>query len=267
MNNKSIGIFDSGVGGLTVALEVTKQLPNEEIIYFGDNGRNPYGVRSKEEITDFSKQIIRFLLTHDVKAVVIACNTATIASLEEVVKEFKVPIFGVVGPGVESTINTTKNKKVGLIATESSVKSGSYQRLIKEEDNEIQIYAKACPLLVTIAEECLFDTEISYHAVKHYIDELIEEGIDTLVLGCTHFSLHRRNLERVLGERVKLVDPALKTVEGLKAFLEKNEELRNNNEDINHKFYVSGNTEKFKEILDCVLEGDFIAERIDIEKY
>ena len=139
MNNKKIGVFDSGVGGLTVALEMLKQLPNEEIVYFGDNGRNPYGVRTTEEIADFSKQIVRFLQTKDVKAVVIACNTATIAALDAVVKEFDLPIFGVVEPGVEAAVSTTNNKKVGLIATESSVNSGSYQRLIQEKDKAINI--------------------------------------------------------------------------------------------------------------------------------
>jgi len=267
MNNKAIGIFDSGVGGLTVALEVLKQLPDEEIIYFGDNGRNPYGVRSKAEITHFSEQIIRFLLEKDVKAVVIACNTATIASLDEVVQKFDVPIFGVVGPGVESAVETTKNKKVGVIATASSINSGSYQRLIKEADSEIEIYDKACPLLVTIAEECLADSEISYHAVKHYTEELIENGIDTLVLGCTHFPLHKKNFEKVLGDNVKLVDPAFKTVEKLSNFMDDRDMKREENIRINHSFYVSGDTEKFAELCNYVLDGDFLVEKIDIAKY
>lgn len=267
MNNNKIGVFDSGVGGLTVTLEMLKQLPNEEIVYFGDNGRNPYGVRTTEEITDFSRQIIRFLQTKDVKAVVIACNTATIAALDSVVKEFDIPVFGVVGPGVESAVSTTKNKKVGLIATESSVNSGSYQRLIQEKDKDINIYPKACPLLVTIAEECLYDTDISYEAAKYYLDDVIKEGIDTLVLGCTHFPLHRRNLERVLGDKIKLVDPALKTVEKLSEYLKINDLESEEKANPNHEFYVSGSTGKFNKILKSVIDKDSNASQIDIEKF
>ena len=267
MNNKPIGIFDSGVGGLTVAREVVRCLPDEEIIYFGDNGRNPYGVRPREEIVFFCEQITRFLLTHDVKAIVIACNTATIAALDDLVKRFDVPIFGVVGPGVDSVIETTKNKKVGLIATESSVNSGSYQRLIKGRDGEIEVFAKGCPLLVTIAEECLFDTRISYEACKYYLQDIIKENIDTLVLGCTHFPLHRKNIEEVVGEGVKIVDPAFKTVEKLEDFLNKNNLRREEGLDTNHKIYVSGKTEKFKELADCVLMGDYKVEKINIELY
>ncbi|WFA08663.1 glutamate racemase [Tissierella sp. Yu-01] len=267
MNNKPIGIFDSGVGGLTVAKEVVRNLPNEEIIYFGDNGRNPYGVRTTEEIIYFCEQITRFLISHDVKAIIIACNTATIAALDELVEQFDVPIFGVVRPGVSAVIETTKNKRVGLIATESSVKSGSYQRLIKEKDGEIEVFGQACPLLVNIAEECLYETRISYEASKYYLEDLINKGIDTLVLGCTHFPLHRKNIEEVVGERINIVDPAFKTVEGLCEFLEKNNMKRESGIEVHHKIYVSGKTEKFKNLADDVLNGDYNVEKINIEEY
>ena len=267
MNNKKIGVFDSGVGGLTVALEVLKQLPSEEVVYFGDTARNPYGVRTKEQITDFSSQIIRFLLTKDVKAVVIACNTATVAALESVKKEFNIPIFGVVGPGAVSAINTTKNKKIGIIATEATVKSKCYDKLIKELDNEAQTFSKGCPLLVTIAEECLYDSAISYEAAKYYVQDLINENIDTLVLGCTHFPLHRKNIEKAIGENVKVVDPALKTVEMLSAYLKENDMESQEKEKLNHEFYVSGSADKFEKICNNVLNGEYEVEKIDIDKY
>jgi glutamate racemase len=267
MNNKKIGVFDSGVGGLTVALEVLKQLPNEEVVYFGDTARNPYGVRSKEEITDFSRQIIRFLLTKDVKAVVIACNTATVAALESVQKEFDIPIFGVVGPGAESAVNTTSNKKIGIIATEATIKSKCYDKLITGIDSDIKTFSKGCPLLVTIAEECLYDSAISYEAAKYYVQDLLNENIDTLVLGCTHFPLHRKNIEKVVGEGVKIVDPALKTVEVLSDYLRENNMESQGKEELNHEFYVSGNTDKFAKICNNVLNGEYAVDKIDIDKY
>mgnify|MGYP000882741355 FL=1 len=267
MNNKKIGVFDSGVGGLTVALEVLNKLPNEEVVYFGDTARNPYGVRTKEEITKFSRQIIKFLLTKDVKAVVIACNTATVAALDSVQKEFDIPIFGVVGPGAESAVNSTANKKVGIIATEATVRSKCYDKYIKNIDSEVQTFSMACPLLVSIAEECLYDSSISYEAVKYYTEDLVKENIDTLVLGCTHFPLHRKNIEKVLGEGVKIVDPAVRTVEILTNYLKENNLESGKKEKLNHEFYVSGNTEKFAKICNSVLGGEYTVDKIDIDKF
>ncbi|MCT4620545.1 MAG: glutamate racemase [Marinisporobacter sp.] len=267
MNNKPIGVFDSGVGGLTVVLEILRQLPNEEVIYFGDTARNPYGPKPVDVVTDFSEQITRFLLTKDVKAVIIACNTATIASLDTLSKKFDVPIIGVVDSGVESAVMSTQNKKIGLIATENTVKSHSYKNLIVKKDPKAKVFSQACPLLVSLAEECLFDGEISYLTCKYYLEDLIKQDIDCLILGCTHFPLHKSNIKKELGTNINLVDPALGTVEKLKNLLKEKNMLKNTFQKPDHKFYISGNTEKFTKICNTALNGSFIIEQVEIEKY
>lgn len=174
-----IGVFDSGVGGLTVAREIMRQMPNEKIIYFGDTARVPYGSKSKETVTRFSKQIVRFLRTFDVKTIVVACNTASAYALEELEKECDIPIIGVVKPGAKTAAEVTKNGKIGVIATEATIHSGIYSQYIKEMKKNVTIYGKACPLFVPLIEEGLWVDPVTDEIAKRYLTELIDLDIDT----------------------------------------------------------------------------------------
>ena len=267
MDNRPIGIFDSGVGGLTVAKQVMKVLKNENIVYFGDTARLPYGSKSKETVTRFSKQIVRFLLTKNVKAIIIACNTASANSLEELRKTFDVPIFGVVVPGASEAVKATKNKKVGIIGTLGTVRTGEYKKLICEADSSIQVFSKACPLFVPLVEEGWTNTEITKLTAKEYLGELLEEGIDSLVLGCTHYPLLKRCIGDIVGENVKLVDPAKETAITVKNFLIDNNMINDGKEDKNHIFYVSDYTEQFDVLCEKALKKVYKPQVIDIESY
>lgn len=265
MDNRPIGVFDSGVGGLTVAKEVIKVLPNENIIYFGDTARVPYGSKSKETVTKFSGQIIRFLMSKNVKAVVIACNTVSSNSFEKLKEEFSVPIVEVVTPGVEACIKATKNKIVGIIGTEATIKSGAYEKKLKEYDKNIKVFSKACPLFVPIAEEGWADNEVARLTAEIYLKELLEKGIDSVVLGCTHYPLLKNCVRKVLGEGVSIVDPACAAALKMKEYLENNNMLADNLGEVS--FFVSDNTEKFDFICQSVLGKSCSAEKIDIDIY
>ena len=176
--NAPIGVFDSGVGGLTVAREIMRQIPNERIVYFGDTARVPYGSKSKDNIIKFSRQIIRFLQTENVKAIVIACNTASALALDEMQQEFDLPILGVVKPGAKVAVETTANKRIGLIGTEANIRSGVYTRYIKSLDDEAKVFEKACPLFVPLVEEGWLHDDITLQVASRYLEELKEKDID-----------------------------------------------------------------------------------------
>lgn len=267
MDNRPIGVFDSGVGGLTVVKQVMKTLPNENIVYFGDTARLPYGSKSKEAVTKFSRQIVRFLLTKDVKAIIIACNTASSNSLDILREEFEVPLFGVVIPGVEEALRSTKNKKVGIIGTAATIRSNAYKTLICESDSEIQVFSKPCPLFVPLVEEGWTENDIAKLTAERYLRELINQGIDSLVLGCTHYPLLKRCIGETVGDRVKLVDPAKATAKRVEKFLEANQLLNKKENQGQRLFYVSDSTDKFGFICQKALKQSYEPEIIDIEKY
>lgn len=267
MDNRPIGIFDSGVGGLTVVKEVIKELPFEETIYFGDTARVPYGAKSKETVTKFSSQIIRFLKSKNVKAVIIACNTVSSNCFEELTSEFpEIPIIEVVGPGVESCLKTTKNNIVGVIGTVATIKSGAYEKRIKALKPEIKVYSKACPLFVPLAEEGWTDNLIVQKTAEIYLKDIIEKGIDSILLGCTHYPLLKACIGKTVGENVKIVNPATATAKKMKDFLEENNMLNEGNTE-KHTFYVSDNTEKFNDICSVTLKHKYEAQKVDIERY
>ena len=267
MDNRPIGIFDSGVGGLTVAKEIIKALPNENIVYFGDTARVPYGDKSKDVVTKYSKQIVRFLLTKDVKAIIVACNTATSNSLTELQESFDIPIIGVVEPGVKSVISTTKNKKVGIIGTEATMRSGMYSRLIHEADSSIEVFSKPCPLFVPLAEEGWYDNEVARITAGIYLNELICCGIDTLLLGCTHYPLLKKCIGETIGETIKIVDPAKNTAEITRQILAEKDMLNDGTDKPTNVFYVSDINEKFEKICLKTLKRTYTPAKIDIEKY
>ena len=269
--NAPIGVFDSGVGGLTVAREIMRQIPNERIVYFGDTSLVPYGSKSKDNIIKFSRQIIRFLQTENVKAIVIACNTASALALDEMQQEFELPILGVVKPGAKVAVETTANKRIGLIGTEANIRSGVYTRYIKSLDDEAKVFEKACPLFVPLVEEGWLHDDITLQVASRYLEELKEKDIDTLIMGCTHYPLIRSTIRKVMGDKVNLVNPAYETAIELKNLLER-DNLANkcdvDSPSSMYRFYVSDAEEKFKLFANSILPFDItMTKQINIENY
>ena len=266
-----IGVFDSGVGGLTVAREIMRQIPNERMIYFGDTARVPYGSKSKETVTKYSKQIVRFLKEQKVKAIVVACNTASAYALEEIEKELDVPIIGVVKPGARVAAEVTKNKKVGVIATAGTIQSRIYAEYIEGIDKDIRVIGKACPLFVPLVEEGLLEDPVTDEIATRYLNELKDLDIDTLILGCTHYPLIRSTLGRIMGEKVTLVNPAYETAVELRALLEREGLLNPSTNRLGtnqYQFFVSDRADKFKSFANSIIKyGILSAKVIHIEEY
>ena len=266
-----IGVFDSGVGGLTVAREISRQLPDENIVYFGDTARVPYGSKSQNTIIRFSEQIIRFLKTKEVKAIVIACNTASALALDAVKDEFDIPILGVVIPGARAAVEATKNRKVGVVGTEATVQSGMYTKVIQGMNPEITVIEKACPLFVPLVEEGFKEHQVTEEVIEYYLESMRSTDIDAMILGCTHYPLLRSTLRDIVGEGVTLVNPAYETARELKELL-KREHLENTCagecEAGRHQFYVSDLAEKFRQFANSILPFDIeITKQIHIEEY
>lgn len=270
-SSSPVGVFDSGVGGLTVVKEIMHQIPNEKIVYFGDTARVPYGNKSKDTVTRFSEQIVHFLQTNEVKAIVVACNTASAFALDTLEKEIDIPIIGVVKPGVKAAVEATKNGKIGVIATQGTIDSHIYGKYIKEITSNAQIFGKACPLFVPLVEEGLLEDPVTDEIARRYLSELIDIGIDTLVLGCTHYPLIRKTVGRIMGDDVTLVNPAYETATALKNLLMDKDILNNESPKLGedqHKFFVSDGAEKFKAFANSIIKyGILSAKTINIEEY
>lgn len=266
-----IGVFDSGVGGLTVAREIMRQIPNERIIYFGDTARVPYGSKSKETVTRFSEQIVRFLRTFQVKTIVVACNTASAYALDTLEEDIDIPIIGVVKPGAKVALEATKNGRIGVIATEATIGSQMYNKYIQELNKEITIYGKACPLFCPLIEEGLWEDPVTDEIARRYLTELIDIDIDTLILGCTHYPLIRSTLGRIVGDQVTLVNPAYETARELKEMLEAMDMLNDESPELGsnrYQFYVSDKAEKFVRFANSIIKyGILSAKTINIEEY
>lgn len=269
MNNKSIGVFDSGLGGLTAVKQIMKELPNENIIYFGDTGRVPYGTRSPDTILKYTRGDIRFLNSFNVKIIVIACGTASSVALPHVKEEFDTPIVGVVDAAVYKAVRSTKNKKIGIIGTPGTIKSGAYEKLIKAEDNEIRTYTMACPLFVPLVENGHFDTPVTKLVVDEYLREIRDAGVDTLILGCTHYPLLKKVIGEYMGKSVTLIDPGAEVAKYLKKKLSDSMQHDEQAEENRYSYYVSDNVEGFEELGGIFLERkiDGQVKKIDIEKY
>lgn len=265
-----IGVFDSGVGGLTVAREIMRHLPNEDIVYFGDTARVPYGSKSKDNIIRYSRQIINFLRTKEVKAIVIACNTASAQALDVVKEEFDLPIIGVVEPGARAALDVTEAKKIGVIGTEGTVRSGMYEKVIQGMQPDVSVIAKACPLFVPLVEEGFKDHHVTEEIIDFYLASMKESDIDALILGCTHYPLLRSKIMEYVGDKIKLVNPAYETAMDLKALLQEND-LENPDVEGDHgsySFYVSDAADKFKQFANSILPYDIeTTKQINIEEY
>lgn len=251
MDSRPIGIFDSGAGGLTVVREVVNALPNESIVYLGDTARIPYGTRSKEVVTRFASELVEFLLKQNVKILVAACNTISATCLEEIQNISPVPIIGVVKPAARDATTTTKTNKIGVIGTRGTIGSKVYEKELKSLKPEVEVITQPCPLFVPIAEEGMGDSEVARLTAKQYLKVFDETGIDTLVLGCTHYPLLRNVIQEVMGEEITLIDSAKPTAEDLKQVLEEKGLL--NDGQAENKFFVTDAPERVFEIADNFL--------------
>lgn len=268
MREHAIGVFDSGVGGLTVAREIMNQLPNENIVYFGDTARVPYGSKSKENIITFSKQIAEFLRTKNVKAIVIACNTASAFALEALKKDMDIPVIGVIEPGARTAAETTKNNKIGVIGTEGTVNSGIYTDYLREIKPEALVYSRACPLFCPLVEENWLYDSVTIEVADRYLSELKGYGVDTLVLGCTHYPLLRHTIQKVMGDGVQLVNPAYETALTLKRVLEEQGLEQQEWRKPEHEFYVSDGADKFRTFANTILPCEVVeTNAVNIEQY
>lgn len=249
-----IGVFDSGVGGLTVAREIMRQLPEERIIYFGDTARVPYGSKSRETIIRYSRQIIHFLESKGVKAIVVACNTASAFALEALQPELDIPVIGVVKPGAKVAAETTENGKIGVIGTEGTIGSQIYTHTIQQHNQHAAVLGKACPLFVPLVEEGWLKDPVTIEVAKRYLASFQASDIDTLILGCTHYPLLRSTIRGIMGEGVNLVNPAYETAQGLKRLLDENSLTNDGRKELPmYQFYVSDAAEKFKNFANSIL--------------
>ena len=267
MDNRPIAVFDSGIGGLTVLKEIIEQLPGEDIVYFGDTARIPYGTRSKETVIKYVLQSFRFLMTKDIKAIVIACNTATALAIEEAKEEFDLPIIGVVEPGALAATGASKNNSIGVIGTEGTINSNAYQRKIRQILPSAEIIGISCPLFVPIVEEGWENSDVAFIATQKYLLELKEHNIDTLVLGCTHYPVLRYTIGKVMGPDVRLINPAYETAKLTKNILKEKGLLNEKLDGGDYKYYVSDDPDKFKRIGGNMIRSQIgIVEKVNIEK-
>lgn len=243
-----IGAFDSGIGGLTVVKEVLALLPGEDLVYLGDTARVPYGNKSAETVTRYALESASFLLRQGIKALVVACNTASALSLEILKEKVQVPVIGVIEPGAKAAVAATKSGTIGVIGTEATVRSQAYQRAIARANPTIKVIARACPLFVPLAEEGWTENEVAVLVANAYLRDFMVEKADTLVLGCTHYPLLKGVIARVLGERVRLIDSACETAREVSQTLERANLLRQDGRPGNYQFFLTDLSPRFVEI-------------------
>ena len=252
-DNRPIGVFDSGIGGLTVLREIWEAVPDESTIYFGDNSRSPYGTKSKSTIIRYSLQNMKFLESKDVKMIVIACNTASAYAYEELKKRADVPVVEVVTPGADVACRATKNGKIGIIATKGTISTGVYKKAVEDRAKElgmenIEIYEQACPLFVSLAEEGWWDKEVTRLTAEEYLKPLKEAGVDTLVMACTHYPLLSKVIQEVMGDNVVLVNTGEATAQVVKELLDKEGTASEGNSNPVREFYTSDEPELFEQV-------------------
>ncbi|HYA27771.1 MAG TPA: glutamate racemase [Acidobacteriota bacterium] len=242
--DSAIGVFDSGIGGLTVLHQIIETLPEENTVYLGDTARAPYGTKSVETVLRFSFENCQFLVDKGVKMIVVACNTSTAIALNRLKESLAMPVIGVIEPGVRRAVKNTKNKKVGVIGTEATIQSGAYTRALKEANSKIEVYSRACPLFVPLVEEGWTDNAVVEMTVKAYLGSLKQSGIDTLILGCTHYPLLKRAIRKFMGSAVRLVDSAEETAKEVESLLKKGALGKKGGKGV-HSFFVSDAPDRF----------------------
>jgi glutamate racemase len=248
MNSSPIGIFDSGIGGLTVARAVFEQLPQESTVYFGDTARVPYGPKSPETVRRYSLEILRWLLEQRVKAVVIACNTSTAHALETLQAESPVPVIGVIEPGARAAAQHGDGRPIGVIGTAGTIASNAYAKAIRKVHADTAVEQKACPLFVPLVEEGWFDHPAADLIAKEYLAPLRDAGVGSLVLGCTHYPLLRSLLQRVMGPEVRLIDSGEETARTVAAVLRERGLEAPAGAAIEHRFAVSDDEARFRQV-------------------
>ena len=259
MDKRPIGVFDSGVGGLTVLREIMEMMPYEDVIYFGDTARIPYGSKSEQTVKKFAYQCAKFLYDKGVKTIVIACNTASAVAIDYLKDRFDIPVIGVIEPGARGAVEATKNGRIGVIGTYATIGSSAYQNKIMEKMPEAEIVGIPCPLFVPIVEEGWEYSEVARLTARQYLAELMEHDVDSLVLGCTHYPILRHTIGQVLGEKVCLVNPAFETAKELKETLRENNMTKNDFVKAVYRYYVSDAPEKFRRI-----GGNFLKKEIEL---
>ena len=265
MNNKPIGVFDSGLGGLTAVKEIMRVLPCEDIIYFGDTGRVPYGSRSKDTITKYTKQDINFLKSFDIKIILAACGTASSVALPNI-KESNIKVVGVVEPAAKAAVNSTKNKKIAVLGTKGTIKSGAYEKVVKSIMPEAEIVSVACPLFVPLVENGYSEMEATYLVAKDYLEEVIKSEADTVILGCTHYPMLEKVIAKVLGDKVTLINVGKAAADYLKELLEQTDALSGEKEP-SYEFYASDCDSGFDELAGMFLNRDISdLKSVDIDK-
>lgn len=263
-----IGVFDSGIGGLTVAREIMRQLPEENVVYFGDTARVPYGSKSKNNIIRYSEQIVRFLKKKNVKAIVIACNTASALALETVQKEIDIPIIGVIVPGARAAVAETKTGKIGVIGTEATIRSETYTKVIQSMRPEASVIGTPCPLFVPLVEEGFAKHRITEEVIDIYLSNMKNTDIDTMILGCTHYPLLRSRIMAYFGDKVRIVNPAYETAVDLKRILQEKNIENTSGKPAVYEFYVSDAAEKFTKFANSILPYDVSSTKlVNIEEY
>lgn len=261
-DNRPIGVFDSGIGGLTVAREIFQLLPNESVIYFGDTARVPYGPKSPATVLHYSREAAAFLMSHDIKMLVVACNTATAHAADALAQELSVPVIGVVEPGARTAARHTRSGRVGVIGTVGTIASGAYDLAVRRLVSDARVYAQPCPLFVPLIEEGWLDHEATMLVAREYLKPLHEVDIDVLILGCTHYPLLANVIREVLGPDVKLVDSAHETAMEVRSVLQQRRALRPIVEKPLHAFYASDSPMRFKEVGGRFLGGKVL----DVQK-
>jgi glutamate racemase len=247
-NARPIGVFDSGIGGLTVVRAITHELPHENIVYFGDTARVPYGPKSPQVVREYALQDTEVLLEHDVKMIVVACNTVSAVALDIVQKRAKVPVIGVIIPGAEAAVRISKKKRIGIIGTLGTILSNAYSNAIRQIDPSVKVFGQPCPLFVPLAEEGWITHAATELIAKEYLFPLTLEKIDTLVLGCTHYPILRGTIEKVINHSVMLIDSGEATAVGVKKLLVEKDLENESKLKPNLQFYVSDVPHKFTEI-------------------
>ena len=262
---KAIGIFDSGIGGLTVLKEIVAALPDENIIYLGDTARVPYGIRSAETVTRYSFENTQFLLAQEIKMLVVACNTASAVSLDAVKKEFPLPVIGVLEPGARAAVRATRTGQIGIIGTEATIASKAYEKAIARLDAGIGVHSLACPLFVPLVEEGWTDNDVAALVARTYLEPFKTTRIDTLVLGCTHYPLLKRVIGRVLGPGITLIDSATETAREVAEVLGKLKWNKPVKERTVRKYFVTDTPARFEMIGKRFLGDDLLrAEQVKV---
>ena len=265
--NKAIGIFDSGVGGLTVVKEIIRQLPGEDIVYFGDTARVPYGTKSARLVSRYAIQDAKFLMSCGIKLLVAACNTVSAIGWEDLKREVPVPVVGVIEPGCASAVKISKTGKIGVIGTEATISSGIYPEVMSRLDSTVEVMCKACPLLVPLVEEGWLDGEVTRLVVRRYLSGLSGK-VDTLIPGCTHYPLLKLVLEQEMGKETVVVDSAGAVAECVKELLREKELLAPSDGGGRHRYFVSDDKRGFCKMARLFLgEEAIVVEEVDIEKY